>query len=495
MRAAPLAPCALLGLVLAAVGCGSKPPAITGLTVDVTMSNLAADQLQFDVTTPDGTSVMAARRPQTPNGNLADQQSVSIFLPDSLVGQVATCTVTPLLRGGPVAAPASASATLVFHVLVNVSVELDGGTDGAAGAGGGGGSGGAGGAGGTGAAGAGGGGGAGGAAGANDGGAGAGTDAAPDGPGTKALGAPCASPSECDSTLCVDGVCCASECGTLCEACNLPGKAGVCTPLPVGMAPAATATQKCAPQPIATCGFDGTCDGNGGCRHYPAGTQCQAASCNSASFVPASACDGQGACVAAKPVDCAPYKCGGTTPACLTTCTVGGTDCLSPAVCAGGSCGARPKQGLGAGCVADGDCLSGHCADGVCCASACTGPCTACNQPGLGGMCLAVALGKPDPHNVCKDAGATSCMQNGLCDSAGGCALYPATTTCASGSCTKALLHPAHHCDGKGACVVPTDTDCTPWRCDPATTACFTSCQNSTVQCAPRHLCLNMTCQ
>jgi hypothetical protein len=263
------------------------------------------------------------------------------------------------------------------------------------------------------------------------------------------------------------------------------------------MAPAATAAQQCAGQPASSCAFNGLCDGNGGCQKYPAGVACQAASCSGASFLPVSACDGQGTCVAAKAVDCTPYNCGtsGAAPACLATCQTGGTDCASPAVCTNGSCGARPKKALGAGCVADADCVSAHCADGVCCGTVCTASCMACNVTGLEGTCSPVAAAKADPHGVCKDAGATTCGRNGLCDGKGACALYGTTAMCAAGSCKNATLHPTRHCDGKGVCAVPADVDCTPFRCDPTTTACFTTCAIAALQCAARHACTTGVCQ
>jgi hypothetical protein len=99
-----------------------------------------------------------------------------------------------------------------------------------------------------------------------------------------------------------------------------------------------------------------------------------------------------------------------------------------------------------------------------------------------------------DPHAVCKDAGAASCGKNGLCDGAGACALYPTTTACAAGSCKNATLTNPKRCDGKGACVAVSPTDCTPYRCDPATTACFTSC-TLPLQCASRRPCVNSACQ
>jgi hypothetical protein len=159
------------------------------------------------------------------------------------------------------------------------------------------------------------------------------------------------------------------------------------------------------------------------------------------------------------------------------------------------SCGSRPKQPNGAGCTADADCTSTHCADGVCCESVCTGACVTCNQMGLEGMCLPVAANKPDPHKMCVDGGAATCGRNGLCDGAGACQLYPATTLCAAASCNKALIHPARHCDGKGSCTIVNDVDCTPYRCDPTATVCFATCTAAGGQCAMRHMCVGTMCQ
>lgn len=45
-----------------------------------------------------------------------------------------------------------------------------------------------------------------------------------------ALATPCSQPSECGSTACVDGLCCAAVCGT-CSACNLAKTPGRCAPV------------------------------------------------------------------------------------------------------------------------------------------------------------------------------------------------------------------------------------------------------------------------
>ena len=163
-------------------------------------------------------------------------------------------------------------------------------------------------------------------------------------------------------------------------------------------------------------------------------------------------------------------------------------------MCLNASCGTRPKKDNGAGCTAAGDCLSNFCADGICCATACTGACVSCNQLGSEGTCKNIGPGKADPHLVCKDAGAASCGRNGTCNGAGACALYPATTTCVAGSCRNSTLTPARHCDGNGACASVNNVDCVHYRCDPATTACFTTCTAGGAQCTS-HRCVNNACQ
>jgi hypothetical protein len=478
VRARPLQTCSVLVVLAAALAsCGTKVPAVTGLTATVSFPGVTADQLELSVLAGSTVVLQPKSRPEQPGAALASPQSVSIYLPDALTGQTVTCVVTAF-EGGAARATGSAPAMLVLNKLVPVDVELhvrtgDGGppdgppgdvsetdaseTD----------------------------------ASETDAGEADASDAATSGDGgLKTNGQPCGRGDECDSTLCVDGVCCGSTCGGLCEACNLMNKAGTCSPEPAG-----TKAALCATQPVSSCGFDGTCDGSGGCRRYPAGVGCKAEAClGTTKYVPPAACDGQGACVAQSNVDCAPYICDsmGVAPACRTTCRVGGTDCQAPAVCAADSCGAKIKKPNGAGCVDATDCTSNQCADGVCCGAACTGACLSCNQTGKEGMCLPVAAGKIDPHKMCADAGAASCGRNGLCDGMGACALYPTTAVCVAGSCNARFLRATRHCDGKGVCATAADVDCQPYRCDAATTACFTACTDNN-QCsqAPRRTCNN----
>ncbi len=87
----------------------------------------------------------------------------------------------------------------------------------------------------------------------------------------------CSCNGECRSGFCVDGVCCASACGESCKACNLPSSLGDCSFIPAGAVPRDRAT--CEASTPATCGYDGTCDGKGGCRLFVAGTVCDTGTC------------------------------------------------------------------------------------------------------------------------------------------------------------------------------------------------------------------------
>jgi len=439
--------------------CGCRADDKTGLFATVLWSGVAIDQLAIGVDAAPGsaadagTLVAPTLRPATAGAPLASPETVAIYLPDALSGVAVTCTVTGLSAGAPVGPPVTATVTVSRGKLAPITFALVAGTDG----------------------------------GATDGAApDAGTDAA------KANGQGCTDGSECESTLCVDGVCCAQTCDGICQACNVQGKEGICMPVPAG-----THDTSCAQQPAASCGYDGTCDGSGGCRRYPSGVACAPSSCQTSMLLVAGACDGQGACATPPAISCAPYLCSaaGGAPLCLNTCATN-SDCAA-SNCVNGSCGQKVKAANGAGCATGGDCQSGVCQDGVCCNASCTGACMSCNEIGTVGTCTQVAAGKLDPHGVCVDQGITSCGQNGLCDAAGMCALYSKGATCAAGSCSGGhFVRNARQCDGAGSCVAVADTNCDPYRCDTTTTACFTSCTGN-AQCAiaQGRLCVGGVCE
>ena len=151
------------------------------------------------------------------------------------------------------------------------------------------------------------------------------------GPGNQ--GAGCKSDVGCVSGHCVDGVCCDSAACGSCKACNVPGSLGVCHVVAAGQPDPA---RSCQTQLPATCGYDGTCDGSGGCRRYVQGTVCEAPSCRGVSLNLARTCDGSGDCAYRGSTSCSPFTCSGS--ACKTTCT-SDVDCCCNKKCNGsGQC-------------------------------------------------------------------------------------------------------------------------------------------------------------
>lgn len=51
-------------------------------------------------------------------------------------------------------------------------------------------------------------------------------------------GSACSAATECLSGNCIDGVCCNTACGALCQACNIAGSIGTCANVPAGSDPA-----------------------------------------------------------------------------------------------------------------------------------------------------------------------------------------------------------------------------------------------------------------
>jgi hypothetical protein len=145
--------------------------------------------------------------------------------------------------------------------------------------------------------------------------------------------------------------------------------------------------------------------------------------------------------------NCAPFACDVARGACKSTCATN-DDCVTGKMCNPvGLCGF--KEDLA--CSSDGECLSGHCAQGVCCATACVGPCRSCALPGSFGTCTTVPRGALDPSATC-GAGAT-------CNGRGGC--VPSTCV-ADTDCGDLYLCTAGHCVpcnatcvSSAACVAP----------------------------------------
>jgi hypothetical protein len=166
--------------------------------------------------------------------------------------------------------------------------------------------------------------------------------------GKQPAGIPCQDASQCRSGFCVDGVCCQVPCAESCTSCNLAEDPGECLPVPAGNP---DPRQKCREDAPQTCGQSGLCNGQGGCAKHGPGTICKLGTCESKDrFLPASTCDGEGACVAGAAVLCAPSMCedGKCTGACTSN-----MQCVAPATCAQGSCGPR---GNGQDCASNDQC-------------------------------------------------------------------------------------------------------------------------------------------
>jgi hypothetical protein len=158
--------------------------------------------------------------------------------------------------------------------------------------------------------------------------------------GKKALGTACADPTECDSGFCAQGVCCATNCAGGCLSCAIGGSEGACMPLTEGTAPQDPTF--CAASDVSTCGLDGTCDGAGACRNFPAGTVCNPPSCSTATLRPPGTCDGNTHCQTPTTTSCGGFTCASAT-ACKTTCA-SDLDCAAPSVCGAGACGGLSAQ-------------------------------------------------------------------------------------------------------------------------------------------------------
>jgi hypothetical protein len=169
----------------------------------------------------------------------------------------------------------------------------------------------------------------------------------------------------------------------------------------------------------------------------------------------------------------------------------GQQDAATDAPATGGRCSPGLKRGLGVACACDDECGSGFCADGVCCNTACTGSCVACNQPGSPGECAAVPAGVPDPHRTCAQQAPETCGYDGTCNGGGACARHAAGIVCKAPSCSGAGLTPASSCDGNGTCVAGSPLSCSPSTC--AAGACKLVC-TSDADCASPNHCLDGSC-
>jgi hypothetical protein len=263
----------------------------------------------------------------------------------------------------------------------------------------------------------------------------------------------CMLDGECPSGHCVDHVCCDLACQGQCEACDLPGSVGICTPVtgqPHGArTPCASASDVCA----------GRCDGENrsGCAYPGATTQCQSQQCAGGLKVLATNCDGAGNCPVPSPLQCTPAECNSASSDCLSTCTsdAGCASIAGKPYCDHGVCTANKPNGRS--CSSSSECTNGNCVDGVCCDQPCSGQCQACDVAGFVGTCTPLTSGQPHGTRAACTGGSTTC--GGAC-AAGQTQVctYP-VAQCAGGTCTSGLVTPAVFC-ADGTCPSTNRTQC-----------------------------------
>ncbi len=302
-----------------------------------------------------------------------------------------------------------------------------------------------------------------------------------------ALGATCAAATDCTSGFCVDGVCCDTACAGNCQTCigalKASGTSGTCGSVKVGLDPRGS----CVAAAPTTCALDGTCDGAGGCRLYPAGTVC--GSTCSGDMLLDRACNGSGTCVnGTTGVSCLPQVC--KANACAP-CAID-ADCPAGRYCAAGAC--VEKGGLGAACVRPEDCAVPFCVEGVCCDSGCGGTCQSCRAAAKGsgtdGVC-GFAMAGTDPRASCADQGPLSCGLDGACDGVGACRYYRQGVACGVASCsgTRAV---GDLCNGTGQCAAnPGGVECSPFVCRGS--GCVTRC-TADADCVTGKVCVAGAC-
>lgn len=227
-------------------------------------------------------------------------------------------------------------------------------------------------------------------------------------------GSACGSPSACPTGFCVDGVCCDAACNGICEACvaslQQGGTDGTCAPVKVGTNPH---HDPCGPDPVASCGHTGVCDGKGACQDYASGTACSS-SC-SGNQLTSGACNGTGTCVPTKTTCPGGFACG-ATGACNTACTTS-ADCVTGHVCKSSTCVAM----VASVCSSDGTKVvdgQGHetdCAPYLCAKGACLTSCTTAAQCAPPSVCSS--------SHVCTTAAAAGSGGSSGSGSSGGCAI------------------------------------------------------------------------
>ncbi len=301
-------------------------------------------------------------------------------------------------------------------------------------------------------------------------------------------GGQCADDGDCASGYCTDGVCCDSACLGQCEACDVEGSEGTCSPVTAGDAPHGTRTA-CTSDGSA-CG--GTCDGTNtaGCS-YPVGDVCRPGSCDDGSTgavaVVEATCQGNGRCPGASEQACGQYACTGPDGECDGPCANDPDACDSDEYCSAGVC--VEKRPPGEECGAADECESGYCVDGVCCSTQCGGQCEACDVAGSVGECTPVSGATHGGRPACEGTGPCGAECNG--SSRDSCGFADSGESCGSAFCSSGVASEGQICDGAGRCTAGETERCLSYGCDG--NSCGTECATN-ADCTGENLCIEGAC-
>jgi hypothetical protein len=181
-------------------------------------------------------------------------------------------------------------------------------------------------------------------------------------------GSVCQTNSDCPaaSPHCVGGTCCNLPCTGQCEACDLAGRVGTCSPVPGGMQP--VGAKPACDSDGSICG--GICDGIhvNKCTYfqgYKPGLGNDKALCVAGTVMLPPACDGSGHVAPQRTQSCGTLGCSITADKCDGPCALDELACASAQYCSVGLC--VDKLPSGAPCLSATECISGICADGVMC--------------------------------------------------------------------------------------------------------------------------------
>jgi hypothetical protein len=297
----------------------------------------------------------------------------------------------------------------------------------------------------------------------------------------RALGQACSGATGCASGSCVDGVCCDTACTGQCEACNVRGSEGQCSPV-IG---APHGSRSSCTDDGSACG--GSCNGQlrTTCSYPAAETACRSASCLFGAAILPAVCAGNGSCPPLQRQSCDPYVC--STGACNGNCD-DSDDCQAGFFCSAGVC--QPAFANGLACSLNEQCSSKRCIDGVCCDGTCDGQCEACDVSGHAGTCMPVSGAPRGGRADCGGTGVCGGQCNGVETRA--CTFPDASVTCTKPSCSAGIATRSSACNGSGGCSEPMRHDCAPYRC--AGDSCRSSCASSS-DCDAADVCKSGSCQ